>query len=325
MDTTRGARRGMLIAATWLIGIGVLFLVKQAGDLSWGEAWPLWIILIGVASFVSATLDGRFRVTSIWAFTWPIVWAGVGVVLFLSTTGNLGPSAGDVIAQWWPWALVVLGIWFVVGSIAPVGRRLTETLDLALGEAPDASVRIGFGGGNLTTHAAAGGRLIDGSFAGGVTCRQAGPNRLDLTQDTTYGLPWIDRRSEWDVGLTAEVPLDLRIDAGASRALLDLGVLRVRSLELHTGASDTRVLLPRAAGATAVRAEAGAASLTFEVPAGVAARIRSRMAIGSTQVDLARFPRTVDGYESPDYATAQNRVDIDVQGGVGSVRVTGGA
>jgi len=325
MDTTRRTRRGMLIGATWLIGIGVLFLVKQAANLPWSEAWPLWIILVGIASFVSAALDGRFRVTSIWAFTWPIVWTGLGVVLLLSTTGNLGPSAGDVIAQWWPWALVALGVWFVVGAIAPVGRGLTETLDLPLGGAPDASVRIGFGGGTLTTHAAAGGRLIDGSFVGGVTHRQTGPNRLELSQDTTYGLPWIDRRSEWDVGLTAEVLLDLRIDAGASRALLDLGALRVRSLELHTGASDTRVLLPRAAGATVVRAEAGAASLTFEVPPGVAARIRSRVALGSTQVDLARFPRTVDGYESTDYATAQNHVDIDVQGGVGSVRVTGAA
>ena len=325
MDTDRRARRGMLIAATWLIGIGVLFLVKEAAGLPWSEAWPLWIILIGIASFVSAALDGRFRVASIWAFTWPIVWTGMGVVLLLSTTGNLGPSAGDVIAQWWPWALVALGVWFVIGAIAPVGRRFTETLDLPLGQAPDASVRIGFGGGTLTTHAAAGGRLIDGSFAGGVTCRQAGPNRLELTQDTSYGLPWLDRRSDWDVGLTAEVPLDLRIDAGASRGVLDLGALRVRGLELHTGASDTRVMLPRAAGSTMVRAEAGAASLTFEVPAGVAARIRSRMALGSTQVDLSRFPLTVNGYESPDFATAHNRVEIDIQGGVGSVRVMGAA
>ena len=59
----------------------------------------------------------------------------------------------------------------------------------------------------------------------------------------------------------------------------------------------------------------------MNVPAGVAARIRSRMALGSSDVDEARFPRTSNGYESPDFATATNRVDIDVQGGVGSVRI----
>jgi hypothetical protein len=30
--------RGSLIAATWLIGLGVVFLARQALDLDWGEA-----------------------------------------------------------------------------------------------------------------------------------------------------------------------------------------------------------------------------------------------------------------------------------------------
>lgn len=81
--------------------------------------------------------------------------------------------------------------------------------------------------------------------------------------------------------------------------------------------------LPRNAGSTDVKAETGAASLTMTVPVGVAARIRSRMALGSSDVDEARFPRTSNGYESPDFGTATNRVDIDVQGGVGSVRILG--
>jgi hypothetical protein len=127
------------------------------------------------------------------------------------------------------------------------------------------------------------------------------------------------------VGLPSDVPLDLRVDAGASRNVLDLRDLRLRSLELHTGASDTRVLLPRAAGATSVRAESGAASLTFEVPDGVAARIRTRVVLGSVQVDESRFRPVAGGYESPDYATAANRVDIDAQGGVGSLKVVASA
>ena len=77
------------------------------------------------------------------------------------------------------------------------------------------------------------------------------------------------------------------------------------------------MLLPRAAGATTVKAQAGAASLTFEVPAGVAARIRTRMALGSAQVDQSRFPASGGGYESPDFATAANRVEIDARAGSG--------
>jgi hypothetical protein len=74
---------------------------------------------------------------------------------------------------------------------------------------------------------------------------------------------------------------------------------------------------------TTVRAETGAASVVIEVPTGVAARIRSRMALGSSHVDELRFPRVTTGFESPDYATASNRADIDLRGGVGSIRVIG--
>ena len=69
-------------------------------------------------------------------------------------------------------------------------------------------------------------------------------------------------------------------------------------------------------------AEAGAASLRFLVPAGVAARIRSSMGLGSTDIDGLRFPKDASGvWVSPDWATAEHRVEFDLRGGVGSVSV----
>lgn len=317
------AQRGPLVAGTWLIGIGVVFLVRQAYDLPWTQAWPLFVILVGVASLVQNGLSWRPSLPGLWTFTWPIVWIVVGVVLLLSTTGRLGTGPGELIAQGWPWLLVALGVWFVVGSIAPGGSRGTERLTLPLRGAADASVRIRFGAGTLTTRPASPGDLVDGVFDGGVIHREVGPGRVELSQDTSYGLPWLDRRSAWDLGLTGEVPLDVRLETGASRTTLDLREIRLRRLDLQTGASETRVVLPRNAGTSEVRAEHGAASLTFEVPAGVAARIRTRMAIGSSQIDEGRFPRAGDVYQSIDYGSAANRVDLDIQGGVGSLRVIG--
>ncbi len=320
-----GQRRGSIVGATWLIGIGLVFLVRQAMDWTWAEAWPMFVILAGVASFISTLFTRRPGLAGIWSFTWPIAWTLGGVVLLASTTGRLGQGPAETIARSWPWVAVAIGVWFLIGAFVAAGHGPTEQLALPLAPVTDASVRIRFGAGDLSARAAAAGHLLDGTFEGGVRHRADGPNRISLEQDTTYGLPWLDHGSRWDVGLTAEVPLDLRLDTGASRATLDLRDLRLRSLDLHTGASDTRVLLPRAAGVTSVRAESGAASLTMEVPSGVAARIRSRMALGSSQIDQSRFPRVADGYQSPDYATAANRVDIDVSGGVGSVRVIGTA
>ena len=320
-----GARRGSLIGATWLIGLGIVFLVRQAVDLPWSQAWPMFIILLGVAGFVSTALTWRPGLANLWAFTWPIAWMVIGSVLLAATTGNLGDDPGSVIAEVWPWALIGLGIWFLVGAFVPGGPHLQETLSVPLGGVTAAEVRVKFGAGTLTTRPAAPGNLIDGEFRGGVVHRAGGPGRSELSQDTTYGLPWLDRESAWTVGLTGEVPLDLRFDIGAARTTLDLLELKVRRLELHTGASETRVRLPKAAGVTEVRTEHGAASLTLEVPPGVAARIRTRMALGSSQVDATRFPRIGDVYQSVDYGTASNRVDIDASGGVGSLRIIGGA
>jgi hypothetical protein len=318
------SRSGSLIAATWLIGIGAVFLVQRGADLSWSQAWPLFVILGGVASLVTTLINRRLDVSGIWGLTWPVVWIVIGIVLLLSTTDQLSEGPAELIAEWWPVLLIGLGVWFVIGAVVPAGRGLTETLSIPLGSATQAEVRIRFGAGNLTTRPAAGGSLVDGDFRGGVIHKIIGPGRIELSQDTRYGLPWLSHASTWTVGLTDSVPLELRVDAGASRAVLDLRDLRVSSLELQTGASETRVLLPRAAGATTVKAQAGAASLTFEVPQGVAARIRSRMAVGSAQIDQARFPASSGGYESPDYAIAANRVEINIQGGLGSVRVVGG-
>lgn len=318
------ARRGSIIGATWLIGLGIVFLVRQAVDLPWSQAWPMFVILVGVAGTVSTALTWRPSLANLWAFTWPVGWLVVGSLLLAATTGNLGADPGQLFADAWPWAAVLLGIWFVIGAIVP-GDRLRESVDLPLAGLQAAAVRVRFGAGTLTTGTAAAGRLVDGEYKGGVVVAEDGPGRVDLSQDTTYGLPWLDRESSWTVGLSAEIPLDLRFDIGAARTTIDLADLKVRRLELHTGASDTRVRLPRAAGVTEVRSEHGAASLSFDVPTGVAARIRTKMALASSQIDTTRFPRIGDVYQSADYDTNPNRVDIDVSGGVGSLRVAGEA
>lgn len=315
--------RGALVGGTWLIGLGAVFLVRQAMGLSWTEAWPLFVILVGVASFITTIVDRRGASWTFWDLTWPIVWVGVGVALFLSTTGRLGTEPGELIAAGWPWLLIALGLWFLVGSIAPGGRRPVEDLVVPRRDLTSATVRIRFGAGTLDVGSAAPGNLVDGRFRGGVVKRELGPGIVDLEQDTSYGMPWLQRESAWTVGLTREVPLDLKVEAGASRTRLDLSETQTRRLEIKTGASETTVSLPRAAGMTDVKAEAGAASMTFTVPTGVAARIHGTVALGSIRVDEERFPRFGSDYQSPDYGSATNRVDLDINGGVGSVRVRG--
>jgi hypothetical protein len=126
---------------------------------------------------------------------------------------------------------------------------------------------------------------------------------------------------DWSFGLNGEVPLSLDLQTGASDARLDLSDLRVSDLRLQTGASATRLTLPANAGQTRAEVHSGAASVSIRVPEGVAARIRIKSGMAGIAVDRGRFPRTGDTYQSPDYETAPNRVDLYVETGVGSVDV----
>ena len=113
------ARTGSMIGATWLIGLGIVFLVQRAADLPWSQAWPMFVILVGVAGFVSTVINRRWDYSGVWAFTWPVAWIVVGSLLLASTTGTIGTGPGDLIGQYWPWLLIILGVWFLIGAFLP--------------------------------------------------------------------------------------------------------------------------------------------------------------------------------------------------------------
>lgn len=197
----------------------------------------------------------------------------------------------------------------------------TESLAIPLQGLTEAEIRLNFGGGELTVSQAEPGTLISGQFEGGVVQKTGGQGRVEL-EPRDPGRAWLAGCSRrWDVALTTEIPVDLRLDTGANQSIIDLTPLRIRHLELRTGASETTIRLP-ALGQTSVRVECGFAQVTIEVPRGIEARIRGKIALGSTDVDETRFPRFAGGgWASTGYETALNRVEIEVSGGFGSVRI----
>lgn len=320
----RHRNAGGVVAATWLIGLGLVFLLQQTLDLSWGEAWPMFVILGGVGSLVSLLVGLRYRRRWFTALAWPLLLLVAGTLLLLSTTGNLGVEPADLVGRWWPVAVIAVGAWILVGALLPQSRLGDSALQLPLEGASSVRARVRFGGGELTIGTGRPGLLVDGAFEGlPARYEMAGPGSVILEPESPGSWPWWERTPRWRIGLPSDLPLDLEIESGAAKTRVELGDSRLRSLRIKTGASDTRVLLPRAAGETRVRAESGAASLVFEVPDGVAGRIRSKMALGSTSVDESRFPRSAGGWETPGFESAANRVEFEIQGGVGSVEVRG--
>jgi hypothetical protein len=67
--------------------------------------------------------------------------------------------------------------------------------------------------------------------------------------------------------------------------------------------------------------DAGAASVDFRVPVDVAGRITADTGLADVDIDKNRFLPSSGGYESPDYSTAVNRVEIQVRGGLAGFKV----
>jgi hypothetical protein len=257
---------------------------------------------------------------------WGVILLLIGLLLLLS---NLGIIAVNVWGAVWAVVLIALGVGILWGIVAGSSAAETEEVAIPLEGAASARVRVKHGAGRLRVSAgAAPDALVEGTFSGGLDyqARRRG-EELDVEMSPRgfpfFMSPWNWRRHGlgWTFNLNGAIPLDLAFETGAGEARLDLSELRVTDLRLQTGASSVQVTLPAQAGHTRAQIEAGAASISIRVPAEVAAQVRFEGGLASVNVDQSRFPRTGGVYRSPDYDTAQNKVDIEVEAGVGSFEV----
>ena len=257
---------------------------------------------------------------------WGIILILLGGLMFLNSAGIRLPGGIHPMNLFWPTVLILLGVWVMAGYFLR-GNVGTEQVSIDLQGASQASLKLSYGAGHLIIGGGASpGQLLTGSFSGRVKKSahlsgdilkahlEAGPSFFPTLLSGMQGL-------EWNVELNRDIPLTLRLETGASQSELDLRDLRVTDLKVSTGASKTDITLPANAGETTVKVELGAASLDMVVPNGVAARIRSEHGVAAVEVDTARFPYSNGIYESADYSSAQNKVDIMIEAGAGKVAV----
>lgn len=257
---------------------------------------------------------------------WGSVLILLGGLMFLNNAGIRLPGGLKPMQLFWPSVLILLGGWIMFGYFLR-GNVEEERASIDLQGASQASLKLSHGAGRLVLGAgAAPGQLLSGTFAGGIKQRaHRTGDRLDAHIEARPFVvpPFVSgwQGLEWNISLNREVPLTLRLETGASQSELDLRDLKVTDLKVSTGASKTDLTLPANAGMTIVKVEVGAASLDMVVPQGVAARIRAEQGIAAVEIDTVRFPFSNGIYESGDYSSAQNKVDIKIEAGVGKVAV----
>jgi len=302
----RRVPRSGLVGPAVLIGLGLVFLANNLGWLGWEvwdtlwRLWPVLLIAVGLELLI-----GRRSMLS----------AALILVLVLGIAGVAIWSSG---AMW-------------MRSVPVTGETIAQALD----GATRADVEIGMSTGTLRVRALdEGNGLIDGTLQRGA--REQLDRSFAVNGDTAvfklrsrgtsaWMVPFTTERRDqmtWDMQLNQTVPMHLKVDTGAGTAMLDLARLHVTDLQANIGVGTTMLTMP-AQGRVHAQVNGGVGETTIIIPAGVAARITATAGLGSVHVPSG-YQRQDKVYRSPGYDTAVNRVDMQVNGGVGSITIQQG-
>jgi len=306
----RPRRRGGVVGPLILIFIGAVFLLQNTGYLPpnfWVNLWRLWpliLVLIGIELLLAHRIP------------WLAV-AGLTALVLL-----LGAVAINV---------------NVPGQAGPPG--VTSTAQTELGEATQAAVTLRFGACQLNVGPIAHptpNQLASMTYAGPPPLApqpqylvSGGVGHLDYSGSGRGGPPGFapfgggSNSARVDVSLAPGVPItSFSVQTGAADAHLDLARLNVSALDMSVGAATTWLRFPEAAGTTTAHISGGASMITLEIPQGVAAQIQHHGGLTTLTVDQTRFPQVSDSlFRSPDYQSAQNKVDLNIETGVTTIQI----
>lgn len=290
-----------LVGPTILVGLGVILLLNNLGVLAWGvwdtlfRLWPVVLIAIGLDLMVGRR---SFVFTALIALAMLLVMGA---------------------AVWYD------GTWTRRGVPLPT-NTIQQTLDGAT--RGDVTLQLGVGELRLSAMDAPNGLIAGTVYSSrnlGVTQRfdvRDGVAVYALRQDSGPQItPWNSRGADerWELQLNPSVPLRLSLDTGAGVTRADLRGLTLSELMVNSGVGQIDLTLPER-GQFSGRINGGIGETIITIPAGVAARLTIQRGLGSIDTPTD-FIRRGAVYESPGYAEATNRIELNVNGGIGAIEV----
>lgn len=237
---------------------------------------------------------------------------------------------------------------------------LTDNLAEPLNDATTARVDINAGDGNLTIDRLTGAEPVLASGTLQYFENQGAPARTLVTDDAQailtlkggragrpwFRLPWAacNEATEWQIHLNPAVSYAIAAHSDGGNVRLSLAGMAVTRVSADTGGGNVDVVLPDNAanlsvsartgagnatveigsgitGSNIVSASSGAGNVVVRIPSGVAARIHATTGMGKATVD-PRFGKTGrDTYQSADFDSAADKLEITTNSGAGNVIV----
>jgi hypothetical protein len=135
----------------------------------------------------------------------------------------------------------------------------------------------------------------DVSYVGGLhyeASGSGGKKKIRLGEEGAailYKLPsaWYESRSEaWQIGLSSQIPLALRIRSGFSSAEIDLSTLQLASLDVNGGLGNLQIRLPEDSAAYSFNMNMSAGDVEIDAPAGATFDMTLTGGVGGIDINL---------------------------------------
>ena len=134
--------------------------------------------------------------------------------------------------------------------------------------------------------------------------------------------PFLDTHTnDLQINLSDNIPMSLTIDSGASILDLDLSTIQMNNLRVNSGASKLNLVLGNRVALANAEINAGASMIDIILPKDLGVRLNVKSDLSSK--DFPEFrPIDKNTYESNNYATAQNKIEISIDAGVSEISVS---
>jgi len=300
--------------------------------------WPLVLITVGVVLLLSNLgILPPDAINLLWRF-WPLALVVIGLDILLGRRSAIGAIFTSLVAI----ALLVgvLAFVFFARNIPELTQQIDlgelrhQTIRAPLEGVETARVSIDWPSGPARLYALSDSNsLIEGDIA------YFGTLYFDVQRQGTTADISLDSRIErffigvgnmgegvnrWEVGLHPRVRYNLQLDASSGPGIYDLEELTIESLNVDAGSGPLTITLPRR-GQVRGLIDGGSGPITLIVPRGMEARLTVDEGAGAFMPDR-RFRQSksegeVTVWVTEGFVGADNYVELNIDGGSGSVRV----
>ncbi|OGL22409.1 hypothetical protein A2707_03745 [Candidatus Saccharibacteria bacterium RIFCSPHIGHO2_01_FULL_45_15] len=300
----KGWDTGTVLLGVGLITAGIVFLLGTLNivDIYLGNIWQLWpLVIVGVGiSFLH--LKGAWKNSVVGLF----IVASLGLLYVTITNeegGRLVGSKDENRKQ----------------SEVAVGKKANsvDSLDLKI-ETGAMKVVIDPLNGSQIAKA-----MLDGNRRFEL---KADTTVSNTTQQTTIstkgsGFGWTGlSNNKLNVQITKDIPVMLRMDAGAASLDANLADIRIKEFTVDAGASSLKATIGNKEDTVKVSIDAGASSITLRVPKDSGVRVESEGGLSSKNFeDIYEVSNGV--YESKDYNQAAKKITIISDVGASSIKI----